>query len=139
MVIIVENQLTYQEYLCLRKEENFQHYKESDFDIAMKNNLYAITIKDNGIAIGMGRVVGDGRICFFIKDIIVKKEYQSKGIGKMIMNNILNYIQCNACHHAYVGLMATKNSVLFYEKFGFIQRPNKEMGPGMILLIEEED
>ena len=51
------------------------------------------------------------------------------------MNNLLNqinqYKKINPDIRTYLGASQGKES--FYEKFGFISRPNEELGSGMIL------
>ena len=70
-----------------------------------------------------------------IHDIMVIPEYQSKGIGTMIMNKLLEKIEEirkeNPNLRVYLG--ASKNKEGFYKKFGFIERKNADLGEGMIL------
>jgi len=102
---------------------------------ALKNTLYSLCIYDNDRLIGYGRIIGDKTIFLYIQDIMVIPEYQSKHIGTGIMNNLLNqinqYKKINPDIRTYLG--ASKGKESFYEKFGFISRPNEELGSGMIL------
>lgn len=70
----------------------------------------------------------------YIHDIIVVTEYQSKKIGTMIMNKLLEKIselkKENPSIRIYLG--ASKNRENFYEKFGFIKRIDADLGYGMI-------
>ena len=45
----------------------------------------------------MGRIIGDDRIAFFIKDVVVHPDYQDEGIGKLVMDKLLNYIKIKGC------------------------------------------
>lgn len=102
---------------------------------ALKNTLYSLCVYDNNKLIGYGRIIGDKTIFLYIQDIMVIPEYQSKHIGTGIMNNLLNqinqYKKINPDIRTYLGASQGKES--FYEKFGFISRPNEELGSGMIL------
>lgn len=102
---------------------------------ALKNTLYSLCVYDNDKLIGYGRIIGDKTIFLYIQDIMVIPEYQSKHIGTGIMNNLLNqinqYKKINPDIRTYLG--ASKGKESFYEKFGFISRPNEELGSGMIL------
>jgi hypothetical protein len=40
-------------------------------------------------------------------------------------------INKNGVYNSYVGLLAAKGLGNFYNKFGFIERPNDFFGPGM--------
>ena len=64
--------------------------------------------------IGFGRAISDGAYQAAVYDCAVLPEFQGKGIGKTIMNNILSLIsQCN------VILYATPGKEGFYQKHGF--------------------
>lgn len=66
---------------------------------------------------------------------MVIPEYQSKKIGTMIMNKLLEKIKKlkkeNPDLRVYLG--ASKNRESFYERFGFIKRIDADLGYGMIL------
>ena len=102
---------------------------------ALSNTLYSLCVYDGDKLIGYGRIIGDKTIFLYIQDIMVIPEYQSKHIGTGIMNNLLNqinqYKKINPDIRTYLGASQGKES--FYEKFGFISRPNEELGSGMIL------
>ena len=51
-------------------------------EISLQNSIYCITVKDNNQIIGMGRIVGDGAIYFYIQDIVVHPEYQKEWYWK---------------------------------------------------------
>ena len=48
------------------------------------------------------------------------------------MRRLEQYIKETACDGAYIGLMSTPGQTEFYKKFGFIERPTAEFGPGMV-------
>lgn len=102
---------------------------------ALKNTLYSLCVYDDNKLIGYGRIIGDKTIFLYIQDIMVIPEYQNKHIGTEIMNNLLKqineYKKINPSIRTY--LEASKGKESFYEKFGFISRPNEELGSGMIL------
>lgn len=137
MYEVVENQLSYLTFSSIRKKVGFPSYSDEDVKIALQNSLYTVEVKENGETIGIGRMVGDGRILFFIKDVVVDPAFQKHGVGKLIMQNILRNIAERGCDHAYVGLMSTPDSVGFYQQWGFVSRPNSSMGPGMVLYIDK--
>ena len=109
--------------------------KNNIIEEALKNTLYSLCVYDNDKLIGYGRIIGDKTMFLYIQDIMVIPEYQNKHIGTAIMNNLLkqikNYKKINPNIRTYLG--ATKGKEAFYEKFGFVSRPNEELGAGMIL------
>lgn len=131
---IDENGLTPSIYEKIRKTANFQKYDEADAKIAIDNSLFTLVVYDDEKPVGIGRVVGDNRISFLIKDIVVLPEYRHRKIGQLIMDVILGYIKDHACENPYVVLMSSKNTEKFYERFGFFCRPNDNLGHGMMKL-----
>ena len=73
----------------------------------------------------------------FLKDIIVHPKFRNKGVGTIVVNTLLERIRLICCDHAYVGLMSTVGAEGFYEKFGFITRPNNHFGSGMVMYVEK--
>jgi acetyltransferase len=57
---------------------------------------------------------------FQIVDIAVDKGYQGRGYGRIIMEEIMTYIENVAEKGTYVSLMADYPADKLYEKFGFI-------------------
>lgn len=136
-VNIEENALTKKEYMELREMVDFQRYEEADVEMALERTLYSVVVKEAERVVGIGRVVGDGRIVFFIKDVVVDPEYQHHGIGKTIMKYIMEYIQKAGCNNAYIGLMAVEGTEPFYEQFGFVVRQDHGYGSGMIQFVNK--
>lgn len=102
---------------------------------ALENTLYSLCVYDGDRLIGYGRIIGDKTIFLYIQDIIVIPEYKGKKIGTGIITELLKkveeYKKVNPNIRTYLG--ASKGKENFYEKFGFISRPNEELGAGMIL------
>ena len=102
---------------------------------ALKHTLYSTCAYDEDKLIGYGRIIGDKTIFLHIHDVMVRPEYQGVGIGTGIMNKILDkvneYRKVNSGIRVYLG--ASKGKECFYEKFGFVGRPNEKLGAGMVL------
>jgi GNAT superfamily N-acetyltransferase len=92
-----------------------------------------IVAYDGEEAVGMARLLHDGGFQAFIVDVVVMPEYQRMGIGKEMINSIIDYIYSHLDEGEiiYVGLMSAKGKEEFYEQFGFTQRPNDSLGSGM--------
>lgn len=136
---IVENGLTVDIYRELRLTGPFMNYKDEDVKIALENSLYSVVIYDEDIPVGIARLIGDNRITFFLKDVVVHPNYRGKGIGKLLLKQIFHYIDRHACHNAYIGLNSTLGNEAFYERFGFIRRPNDEQGSGMSFYYQKQN
>ncbi len=109
--------------------------RENDIvEEALKHTLYSVCAYDEDKFIGYGRIIGDKTIFLHIHDVMVRPEYQGVGIGTGIMNTILDkvnvYRRVNPGIRVYLG--ASKGKEGFYEKFGFVGRPNGKLGAGMV-------
>ncbi|MCP4984514.1 MAG: GNAT family N-acetyltransferase [Colwellia sp.] len=92
---------------------------------ALPNSLFGVQIVLDNHVVGMGRVVGDGALNFEVVDVAVEPSYQGRGLGRMIMQSIMNYLDRDAPKGAYITLIADVPEL--YEKFGFeLSRPNSE-------------
>jgi len=122
-----------QEYNQLRDHVGWGAYTDANAaSYGLEHSLFHVTVRDGDELIGMGRVIGDGAITFYIQDVVVHEDYRGQGIGKAIMDRIMTYIARTATEYAVVGLFSAKGKEAFYERFDFIPRPNEEFGKGMI-------
>ena len=103
---------------------------------ALKNGLFNVSAICDGQVVGMGRLVGDGAMYWYLQEIVVLPEYQGKGIGKSIVNRLLEHIKSAAVPSTIIdiGLTAVKGKEPFYEKFGFLVRST---GMGQLMEIQE--
>ena len=81
-----------------------------------------VALNENSEVIGMGRIVGDGAIYFYLQDLVVVPEYQKCGIGTAILNRLLDYITSKAPERSFIGLFSVPEAIDFYRKFSFEQR-----------------
>ena len=95
------------------------------------NELCSVVLKlqENGKTVGMGRIVGDGGTVFHICDMAVIPDFQRKGGGTMLMNELMRYIEEEAPPNSYVNLLADVEG--FYERWGF--KPSQPSSVGMYL------
>lgn len=91
--------------------------KNKEFDkiqSAFESSYKIVTAWDGELLVGAGRMLSDG-ICYgSIFDVGVLPEYQRKGIGKEIMNKILN-----GEDHMPIHLTSTFGNEDFYKTLGF--------------------
>ena len=89
--------------------------------LAMENTLFRVSVFDNDQIVAMARVIGDKGMCYYIKDVVVKPEYQGHGIGRILINEVLRFIDENGVSGTDIAveLCAMPDKIPFYEKFGF--------------------
>jgi ribosomal protein S18 acetylase RimI-like enzyme len=61
--------------------------------------------EDNTV-IGLGRIAGDGGLYYFNQNLIVAPNFQSKGVGTSLLNELMNYIKTVAKPGSFIGLLA---------------------------------
>ena len=125
---------TVSEYTRLRGLVGWWETDENATGMALKNSLFSVVAVEHDTVIGFGRVIGDGGLYFYIQDLIIHPEFQTKGLGKSLMKELMGYITANAKSGAFVGLMAAKGLEKYYERFGFKAR--NQDAPGMYQIIK---
>lgn len=140
MIILVENEISLEEYLTLREKVGWKKLTDKQATQALANCLYKVkAVDEDGQVVGMGRVVGDGAVVCYIQDLIVIPKVQKLGIGSMIIQKLKAYVEAvrEEGSTMMLCLMCAKGREPFYEKHGFIQRPTDTLGPGMIQYLTE--
>lgn len=102
---------------------------------ALDKSVIDLTCFDGENRVGMGRVVGDGALYFYLQDVIVKPDYQNQSIGRQIVSRLLEKILAQAEVGATIGLMSATGKEAFYQHFGFQERPSEQLGAGMTRFV----
>jgi len=96
--------------------------------------IYAVVIRKDGEAVGMGRIVGDGGLFFQIVDIAVDPKHQKRGLGKRIVSALVDYLHKTALPGAYISLIADGEAHRLYSLFDF--KPTAPLSIGMYLHLK---
>jgi GNAT superfamily N-acetyltransferase len=120
---------TVQEYRRLRDAVGWGEMTDEGLANGLASSLYSCVVLDEGDVVACGRVVGDGGMYFYVQDVIVLPEYHGRGLGGVVMDAVMRYLESAAKPGAFVGLMAAQNAEGFYERYGFQRRPDDR--PGM--------
>lgn len=107
---------------------------------ALDQSVCTIVAFHDDKAVGMGRVVGDGIMYYYLQDICVIPKYQFKGIGKKMVSLLIQHIKEMAPFNTQVsiGLFAAKDKEVFYEQLGFSKLPDVNNGFGMRQIFNKE-
>ena len=119
---LVERAPTLHEYRSLCTAVGWEH--AINFDAAsdsLARSLFHVLAVQEGNVIGMGRIVGDGAIYFYIQDIAVHPAHQRRGLGRRIVQRLMDYIRNHAPDRAFVGLFAAQDAQSLYRSFGFAE------------------
>jgi len=130
MYEVVEKVPPVDDFLRLRKVTGLTPRPKDAAIKALPRSVYGVHIIISRTVRAMGRIVGDGALNFDIVDVAVDPEFQGKGYGRIIMENIINFLNREAPQGAYITLIADVPEL--YAKFGFqLTRPESE---GMYLV-----
>jgi ribosomal protein S18 acetylase RimI-like enzyme len=84
---------------------------------------FAVVInKNTGKTIGMGRIISDGVSDAYIQDLVILPEYRGRGIGKMLVKQLLKY--CLSKKLVWIGLISEPGQDEFYTSVGFKHMKN---------------
>ncbi len=86
---------------------------------SLARSLFGVVALEDGRAIGMGRLVGDGAIYFYVQDVAVEPARQGRGIGTAILARLVAHASAAATNEAFVGLFAAAGSERLYRAHGF--------------------
>ena len=102
---------------------------EKQVELAMNNTLFRVSAYDGEKLIGMARVIGDKGLNYYIKDVVVIPEYQKKGVGKLLVSELMKIINDNGVKgtEIFVELCAMPKVIPFYEKLGFDSNEAKRL------------
>ena len=120
-VKLVDNILQAEDFVRLRIEAGFVEIPVEHARKALQNGLLNVSAIYNGELVGMGRLVGDGAMYWYLQEIIILPNFQRKGIGTMIVNHLIDYAKANSITGKFttIGGVSAKGKEPFYKKMGF--------------------
>lgn len=86
-------------------------------------NSYCIGVFLGDRQVGFARVITDSATFFYLCDVFVDEEHRGKGIGKKLVETIINAEE----FEGLMGLLGTLDAHELYEKYGFIRDPERFM------------
>lgn len=118
---VKHNALTAAEYMQLWESVWGEPPALTQTELALAHTIFRVSVYDGDKAVAMARMIGDMGLCYYIKDVVVRPEYQGRGIGRMLMHALMQFIGENGVGgtEIFVELCAMPDKIPFYEKFGF--------------------
>ena len=122
------------EYRMLREASGLSPKSEEAAIAGVAGGLFAVTLRDGdgmtdmGQAIGMGRIIGDGGCHYQIVDIAVLPDYQGQGLGKVIMQRLMDWVAENVPDTGYISLIADGDAKHLYAQHGFTETAPASVG-----------
>jgi len=78
-------------------------------------NSICFGVYHNNSQIGFARCVTDYATVYWLADVVIDTEYRKQGVGKALMEVVINYEELKGCF----GVLATKDAHGLYEQYGF--------------------
>ena len=130
--------ITPEEYMCMRKIVGWSEFPLEQAAEGLKNSFILVCFRVDGKPVAIGRAVSDRGYVVYIADVIVVPECQGKGLGRAVMNTLMEKIKdsMKPGYRIMISLLAAKGKEEFYKKFGFVDRPNEDFGCGMHQWLE---
>lgn len=123
-----------EDYCRLRVAAGLSPKSEEAAARGLPNTVYAVVVRHEGRAIGMGRAIGDDGLFYQVVDIAVEPAHQGKGLGKAIVAALVNHLRATAPSGAYVSLIADGEANRLYAQYGFA--PTAPASIGMAMKID---
>jgi GNAT superfamily N-acetyltransferase len=130
--------ITPEEYMAMRKIVGWSEFPLEQAAEGLKNSFILVCFRVDGKPVAIGRAVSDRGYVVYIADVIVVPECQGKGLGRAVMNTLMEKIKdsMKPGYRIMISLLAAKGKEEFYTKFGFVDRPNEDFGCGMHQWLE---
>ncbi len=111
------NELTAEEFISLKKSVWGTSSSLEQVKLAMQHTLFRVSVYDKEEVVAMARMIGDLGLDYYIKDVVVRPDYQKQGIGRLLINELLKFIKENGVSNTeiFVELCAVPDKVPFYE------------------------
>ena len=107
------------DYKRIRKEVEWHFLRDFEIKQILNKSDIQVSIYDKDLCVGVGRCVTDNVNLFLICDVMVMKDYQGKGVGKLIVNSLIDKIKKINSSDKYIYVMSIKGKEGFYESLGF--------------------
>lgn len=117
----------------LRSQAGWMEFPPEEARICVENAYLVLCVRDEGKAVGVARLLWDGGYVAFLSDVLVSPPYQGRGIGRKLVEAVIQRIRddMKPGYKVKLTLNSAKGKEPFYERFGFRVRPNEEAGPAM--------
>ena len=131
--IVFTDTMTGEEYNEMRVSVGWRPISEGQAERGLAHTTFLSVARDDEKIVAMGRILFDFGYTAYLGDVIVRPEYQGAGIGRRIVEFLIDKTMEAACEGERIMFIlgAAKDKEGFYEKLGFHRRPNEFSGDGM--------
>ena len=124
---------TVEEFAAVTEAVGFKAHPPEAIRIGLLNTWYAVCAVLSGNVIGVGRIVGDGALHFYVTGIMVVPSHQRRGVGTAIVEALLSEVKRVPFENVLVEALPLPGLEAFYGRLGF--RVSRRPAPGMHLWL----
>lgn len=135
---ILDNELQADDFIRLFASAGWGEVPKDMVETSLANSYATFSVKSGDKVIAMARLLGDGAMSFFLKDLVVEPDCQGSGIGRVLLAHVEEYIRAKLKPgwKGYLQLVSAKGKEEFYQRLGYIAHPHEHSGPGMSKWLE---
>lgn len=112
---------TAQEYVQMRTVTGLTPVTPAQAEGPLVASWAWTTVRDeHGQLAAMGRVLGDGGWYFHIADVATDPGHQRRGLGRVVMEDLIARIDAEAPPHPYITLLGDPPGRALYRALGFV-------------------
>jgi predicted N-acetyltransferase YhbS len=130
---IVYRTPTVEEFAEVVNAVGFRSHSSEAVRIGLSNTWCSVCALVDGAVVGLGRVVGDGALHFYITNVMVVPKHQRQGVGGSIVRALLTRVKAIPYPNVLVEALPLPGLERFYSGLGF-EAP-REHAPGMHLWL----
>lgn len=132
---ILDRRPTVSEFAAITAAVGFKAHASEAIAIGIANSQFCACALAGDKIIGVGRIVGDGALHFYLTGIMVMPEFQRRGVGTRIVESLLAHIKRVPYENTLVEALPQPGLENFYARFGF--KACRQYAPGMHLWLNE--
>jgi len=125
-----QSEINWDELVELYKLAPLGEKHTEDLMLTFSNSMFKCFAFDDNRIVGVGRALADGKDCSYICDVAIHPEYQGIGLGKKIIQSLVDQSQ----GHKKIILYSNPGKDGFYGKLGF-----KRMNTAMAIFQNEDE
>jgi uncharacterized glyoxalase superfamily protein PhnB/GNAT superfamily N-acetyltransferase len=112
---------TVEEFQSLVKAVGWNVKNNEQVELVLRAPVFGAVAEDGetGRVVGCVLLLGDNASFYYIKDMMVHPDFQSKQIGSALMKKLNEWIENNVPDDVLIGLYTGQNLAPFYKQFGF--------------------
>ena len=121
MEINYTDQMTGEEYNELRLSVDWKPLTPGQAERGLAHTAFVVAARDGERIVGMGRMLFDFGYTAYLGDVIIRPEYQGKGLSNALLSRLLELgLEIEGDRNFYLHTQTwSHRAVKLYQKFGF--------------------